>query len=148
MKRKLKRIVIVTRAGINYGWGHLMRSFSLGSYLSKKKNCSVKIVATGDMSVKQLPLKKKIDYFINDDKHATKKEGIILNDLSYDALIVDLLFISKERQKNYISASNGNITLFFNDLGYDYALGDIIVCPQYLNKYPKTDFYTNSITKY
>ncbi len=134
-RKRVKEILFITKGGLNYGWGHIFRSLSLSDYLTKEKGCSVRMVVSGDESIKGLLDDRKIEYFFIERGDTVDKESSILKRLSYDILIADMLFLSKERQRLY--ASNSPLTLFFNDLGHDYSLGDIVVCPQYLYRYPK-----------
>lgn len=130
-----KKVVFVTRGGLDYGWGHIFRSLSFSDYLTSKEKCSVKLLVYGDRAVKKMLDNEGIEYFFLGEKSKIKKEESILRHLSYDVLINDTLFASQRAQRLYVSKSP--LTVFFNDLGYDYALGDIVVSPQYLYRYAR-----------
>jgi len=124
-----------TKASIKYGWGHLIRTLRLTSYLERTSpEISVTVVAEGDSKVEDTLIQWGQKYTKVPSNPSLEDEIKWMDQIAPDIIIVDLLNIEPNCLKLYKQICKKLIC--FSDLGYSYPEADIVICPQVLSKYP------------
>ncbi len=132
----LTKAVLLSHGGLTLGWGHMLRSLSMYRYMTSSGRWkSVEMLVQGDRKAEAFVKKEKLtNYFLPLDS-PVEMQLSILKELEPDVLILDMLKIEDdmlELFKRYCK-----LIVLFNDMGYQYQYGDIIICPQYLPRYPE-----------
>ena len=131
------RIYLRAKGGLAYGWGHIIRSLTLAGYL----DCADEIERViwgveGDSVVERFVGGKAIPHNFLSEGQAFDEERKLLEGFKPDVILVDMLEIPREMLRAFRELCS--VLVLFNDLGLSYELGDLIVCPQLLERYPQS----------
>lgn len=128
-------ICLRTRGGLQYGWGHLVRTARLGHFMrARHPDWRIVIIAEGNVEVKPMALGWNGPWIQLPTKTTVKQEKAWLRKYRPDMVFVDML--KAPSQLLAILKEYTPILAAFNDLAYPYQEPDLIICPQLLNSYP------------
>lgn len=134
MKTK-KRVYIRSRGGLVYGWGHVVRSCTLSRYLmTHDRVFDIYPVVEGDGAVGRFLKDIRLPCRSVRERISLREEESLIEALKPDVVITDMLKVPSGLLSIY--RRHAGKTVIFNDMGYDYKKGDVIINPQVLSSYP------------
>ncbi|MDD5439074.1 MAG: glycosyltransferase [Candidatus Omnitrophica bacterium] len=134
MKEKTA-IFFRAKGGLKDGWGNIMRSRLMARYFLKhEKGAVVSMLIEGDDAVRSFMAKEGYDGISVKEKITLEDEERCLDASDPAVVITDMLKVPSGLLSLY--RRHCRKLVIFNDMGYDYTDGDIIVNPQILASYP------------
>ena len=128
-------VTIRTRAGLKYGWGHLVRSQRLARHLQvSHPELSVRLAVEGDAGVRRVRKERNAQWFELSEDGGVYAEERWLDQLQSDIIVVDLIEISTPFLRLY--RQRCRLLVAYADLAQAYVEPDIVICPQVLSSYP------------
>lgn len=128
------RFCLRVRASLTYGWGHMLRAYTLARFLARDETTEVTILLTGDRAACAYADGQPLPHAILPAAATAAEEEAWLYNYRADVLIVDVLEIGPEQLRRYRRCSRRLV--LFNDMGAFHTEGDIIIIPQLLDRYP------------
>jgi len=130
------KVYLRSKGSINYGWGHVIRSFTLADFL-KKSNTNIEILMgiEGDASIQQFAANQGLNFISFNLDFNDNSEQRALDNFKPDIIIFDILIAEKSLLNEYKQRCKKLI--LFNDLGINYDIPVVTIMPQLLDNYPK-----------
>lgn len=130
-----KKIYLRSIGGLKHGWGHVVRSSTLARFLhADPESCTVHMTVAGDAAVRRYVAGLCVPAAQIGPDDDILKEQKLVSMLRPDCVVVDMLEVPGELVAMY--KNHGSKVILFNDMGYEYEYGDIIINPQLLPQYP------------
>ncbi len=126
---KLPSIVIRTRASLEYGWGHLMRSQRLLGHLrSQHPETQIDLVVEGDAGVHRMGEEWNLPWHRLEEGTDPSEEAEWIDALGPSIIIADLIEI--ENSLRGVLRARSQLFIAFDDLSHGYPEADILISPQ------------------
>lgn len=129
------RFCLRVRASLTYGWGHMLRAYTLARFLARDDAMQVTVLLTGDRAACAYAAAQAIPHAVLPADASPVREETWLRDYAPDVIIVDVLEIAAEQLRRYVRHCRRLV--LFNDMGAMHAEGDILIIPQLLERYPQ-----------
>jgi len=132
LNKSAKTIVIRTKGGMSYGWGHVIRSRTLARHLKESgRYAHVIVVAESDKYLRGRLETYKLNYlFVSDskDEAISLEEVEFLQGVNVDLVVFDMLRVPDSLLEAY--RLYGSKIVIFNDMAdKDYSV-DMMIYPQ------------------
>lgn len=139
-ERSTSRVLFRIKAGLEYGWGHLVRATAIASHLVNSSwAVDVKIAAEGDRRVAAALLDSELPFVVLPpwgSPEAVNAEIEMLASCQPDATIFDMLHIPDSLHQHHKAACHA--TIVFDDTGQSTVPADTAIRPQLLPPTPET----------
>ena len=129
------KIYLRAKGNLDYGWRHVLRTLTLKKHLKAYYTYDIYIGIEGDSGVNNFTDSQSLNVKKYEFDDYYEKEFNFLEKLTPDLIIVDVLKATKKQLELYQNFTDKLV--IFNDLGFDYKIGDIIIMPQVLENYPQ-----------